>query len=114
MANQAKYGGSARSTAVVSSKQALGEFGKEILGGDNLGTTTGVVFRQIFAVSDCEIESITDDDAPAEQAGLLEDVPIMAGTILYGRFKNITLADGILVCYKEGKSNKIFTPILGA
>jgi hypothetical protein len=112
MANQAKYGGSARSTAVVSSKQALGEFGKEILGGGNLETTAGVVFRQIFAVSDCEIENITDDDAPAEQAGLLEGVPIAAGTILYGRFKNITLADGIMICYKEGKPGKVFTPIM--
>ncbi len=112
-ANDKKYGSSARHTARIASKQALGEYGKEILGAGNLASSAETLFRQICALSDCVIDAIEDDDAGAGQINILIGETLTAGTILFGRFHDITITEGILVCYKEGHDANVFNPMLG-
>lgn len=104
-----KYGSNLRGAAITDSMQQLGAFGKEILGDGNLTSTEGVVFRQLYLVSDCKIAEITDGDAPDGQIDLLTGVSLPVGMVLFGSFSDITLESGIMVCYKEGHS-RTFNP----
>lgn len=106
-----KYPSSAREAIMVMAKNAVGEYGKEVLATGNLSSTTGVYFRQLMVVADAIFTAITDEEAmvtagdppvTVDQAHLyLEDVEIMAGTTIYGMFKDITISQGVVVCYKE-------------
>lgn len=109
--NTRKYGSSARQVMQSSSAQALGEYGKEILGEGNLISTEGVIFRQLFALSDCTIVAIQDDDA-GSGIDILAGANIPVGAIIFGHFHDIEISSGILICYKEGTSANMFDPML--
>lgn len=111
MSQNKVYGPSSRGIMTAMLKHTNGEYGKEVLkSGNKASSTPGLVFRQILAVTATTFSAISDYESGVWTNGStttsdissLVNVAIPAGTVLYGRFYDLTITAGIAVCYIDG------------
>jgi len=100
---ESKYGPSDRNNSITMARNSMGEYGKEVINGDPPTNTTSedTIFRQLMIIEDVELTDITDAECAGDGIELLIGVAIPAGMIIYGKFSNITISSGVMICYKE-------------